>query len=108
MVEINKGYSDFIKKTVERIGFKQIKIFHADVFTLIPHVKDRYHIIFADPPYDLSRIQEIPGIIFDHDLLERDGWFILEHGKGYDFSDQKYFKELRKYGNVYFSVFVNK
>jgi len=105
MVEINTGYSDFIKKTAERFGFEQINIYHSDVFKLIPHLKDKYDIIFADPPYDLGRFPDIPGLIFDHDLLNKDGWFILEHGKNYNFSDHTHFKELRKYGGVCFSIF---
>jgi 16S rRNA (guanine966-N2)-methyltransferase len=105
MVEINPGYSDFIKKTTKRFGFEQINIYHSDVFKLIPHLQDKYDIIFADPPYDLDRFPEIPGLIFDHALLEKDGWFVLEHGKHDDFSDNTHFKEFRKYGSVCFSIF---
>jgi 16S rRNA (guanine966-N2)-methyltransferase len=105
MVEINQGYSDFIRKTAIRLGLKQITIYHQDVFKLIPRLKDKYDIIFADPPYDLGRIPEIPEIIFNHNLLGKYGWFILEHGKDHDFSNHTHFKELRKYGSVCFSVF---
>ena len=106
MIEIDKGYTDFIKKTAERLGFEQINVYHHDVFKLIPRLKDKYDIIFADPPYDLGRIPEIPGLIFNNNLPEKYGWFILEHGKNYDFSGYTHFKELRKYGSVHFSVFV--
>ena len=105
MVENNYGYSDFIRKTAERLGLKQISVYHNDVFKLIPHLKDKYDIIFADPPYDLVNIPEIPEIIFNHDLLGKDGWFILEHGKDHDFSGHTHFKESRKYGSVCFSIF---
>jgi len=106
MVEINPGYSEFIKMTAERLGFEKISIYHNDIFKLIPRLKCRYDIIFADPPYDLDRITDIPGLIFDYNLLDKDGWFILEHGKDHNFSDQNHFKEERKYGSVYFSVFA--
>ncbi len=106
MVEINPGYSDFIKKTIGQIGFDQIRIYHDDAFRLIPRLKGKYDIIFADPPYNLDRIPEIPGLIFDHNLLEKDGWLILEHGKDQDFVNHAHFQELRKYGSVFFSVFA--
>ena len=105
MVEMNHRYSDFIKRTAENLGFKQISIYCNDVFKLIPHMKGKYDIIFADPPYDLGRIPEIPGLISDNNLLEKDGWFILEHGNAHDFTGHALFKDLRKYGNVCFSVF---
>jgi 16S rRNA (guanine(966)-N(2))-methyltransferase RsmD len=106
LVEINRRSSDFIKKTVQKLELKQVHIFTNDVFSLIPRVKNKYDIIFADPPYDLDNITEIPGLIFDNNVLLKDGWFILEHGRSQDFSDHAHFKELRKYGSVHFSIFI--
>ena len=106
LVEINRRYSDFITKTVQKLGLKQVHIYTSDVFRLIPRIKNKYDIIFADPPYDLNNIPEIPELIFDNDVLFKDGWFILEHGRSQDFSDHAHFKELRKYGSVHFSIFI--
>ena len=106
LVEINRRYSDFIKKTVRKLGLKQVHIYTSDVFRLIPRIKSKYDIIFADPPYDLNNIPDIPGLIFDNNVLLKDGWFILEHGRSQDFSDHAHFKELRKYGSVHFSIFT--
>jgi 16S rRNA (guanine966-N2)-methyltransferase len=106
LVEINRRYSDFIKKTVQMLGLKQVHIYTNDVFRLIPRIKNKYDIIFADPPYDLNNIPEIPELIFDNNALLKDGWFILEHGRSQDFSDHAHFKELRKYGSVHFSIFI--
>jgi 16S rRNA (guanine966-N2)-methyltransferase len=106
LVEINRRYSDFIKKTVRDLDLEQVHIYTDDVFRLMPRIKNKYNIIFADPPYDLNDIPEIPGLIFDNNLLLKDGWFILEHGRRHDFSDHDHFKELRKYGSVHFSIFT--
>ena len=106
LVEINRRYSDFITKTVQKLELKQVHIYTSDVFRLIPRIKNKYDIVFADPPYDLNNIPEIPELIFDNNVLLKDGWFILEHGRSQDFSDHAHFKELRKYGSVHFSIFT--
>jgi 16S rRNA (guanine(966)-N(2))-methyltransferase RsmD len=105
LVEINPRYSAFIKKTVQALGLKNIKIYTGDVFRIIPRIKTNYDLVFADPPYDLKSIPEIPELIFRHKLLSDEGWFILEHGRNLDFSVHEHFRELRRYGSVHFSIF---
>ena len=107
MVEINPRYAGFIRATAERMGFDGIRIFQKDVFNILPVLKDRYDIIFADPPYYLEDLAKIPDAVFSAGLLAEDGWFILEHGKKHSFSNHKNFKELRRYGSVHFSIFVH-
>ena len=106
MVELNKRYSDFIRKTIQHLGLRQVQIYNKDVFRAIPHIKDKYDIVFADPPYNLDKIPEIPEIIFNNNILLKNGWFILEHGRNLDFSGHSHFRELRKYGSVHFSIFT--
>jgi 16S rRNA (guanine966-N2)-methyltransferase len=106
MVEIHKRNSDFVRQTVNRLGLQHVNIYNNDVFRAIPRIKRKYDIIFADPPYDLGKIPEIPELIFNNNILLKDGWFILEHGRNLDFSKHAHYKELRKYGNVHFSIFT--
>ena len=47
----------------------------------------------------------IPSKIFEHELLNDDGLFILEHSKNNNFNEHPFFKEQRKYGAVHFSFF---
>ena len=105
LVEINPRDAYFIRKTVQLLGLSQVRIYTADVFRFIPRLKEKYDIVFADPPYDLDNIPEIPELIFRHSVLLQDGWFILEHGRNFDFSDHSHFRELRRYGSVHFSIF---
>ena len=71
--------------------------------TVHPH----YDIVFADPPYDLEIIPEIPDHVFEAGILEPEGWFILEHGSSNSFNSHPGFQEIRKYGSVHFSIFIN-
>jgi 16S rRNA G966 N2-methylase RsmD len=61
--------------------------------------------IFADPPYELEKIEEIPNLIFNHNLLKTDGLFVLEHSAKTKFTNHPNFVDHRNYGNVNFSFF---
>ena len=82
-----------------------MRIFRMDVFRYIKSCANKYDVIFADPPYQLVNLEEIPDLIFQHELLNEDGIFVLEHGSKNDFSSHPHFVEHRVYGNVNFSIF---
>ena len=66
---------------------------------------DKYDVIFADPPYDFKRIDEIHDIIFKRKLLRDHGLFVLEHAKNKNFINSFNFMEQRTYSSVNFSFF---
>ncbi len=107
-VESNTRYHTFIQKTASDLSFTQLAAIRADAFRFLKHITRDYDLIFADPPFDLKELDHIPHIIFSRNLLKRGGWFILEHGRDHDFSANTQFRELRKYGNVHFSIFENR
>lgn len=76
-----------------------------DVFRFLRRDSRKYDIIFADPPYTLKELPEIPNMVFEHDLLKEGGIFIFEHGKDYDFSDHPKFMRHIAYGSVNFTIF---
>jgi 16S rRNA G966 N2-methylase RsmD len=66
--------------------------------------KQKFDIIFADPPYNYNYYNKLKKIILDKNLLVKDGCLIIEHNSNTSFDDQD--MELRKYGNVHFSIFT--
>ena len=66
---------------------------------------EKFDIIFADPPYDFKRIDEIHNIIFKRKLLRDHGLFVLEHAKNKNFTNSFNFIEQRTYSSVNFSFF---
>ncbi len=104
-VESNFKHQAFIKKTIEEFGMGQIKSIKSDVFRYVKTCKDKFDIVFADPPYDLKEIESIPEFIFEHNILKDSGWLIIEHGDKTNFGRHPNFIELRKYGGVNFSIF---
>lgn len=106
-VDKNFGCYQFLKKTAEEQNLAQIKAVKADVFKFLNQETDKFDLIFADPPYDLSRIPELPQIVFEKNLLLPDGVLIIEHQTMQDLSGHPNFKEKRKYGYSSFSFFAN-
>ena len=96
---------NYIKDAARQHGLTQIKTYKADVFRYLELESDQYELIFADPPYDLDRIPEIPKIIFDKNLLLQGGLLIIEHQSFQNLSNHPAFVEQRKYGHSSFSFF---
>jgi 16S rRNA (guanine966-N2)-methyltransferase len=106
-VEINFNHVSFIRETINKLNEPNIRVIKTNAFVFTGHYKEQYDLIFADPPYDLRNLHEVPGSIFRNNLLKQGGLFILEHSGQYDFSKLPQFKELRRYGSVHFSFFKN-
>ncbi len=92
---------------MRQIKFDTIKVFKNDVFKYLKKYPQQFDIIFADPPYDLKNINQIPELVFQNNLVNEDGWLIVEHDKRTDTSNHPNFVIARKYGNVNFSIFQN-
>ena len=105
-IELNYKHYAFIKRMAGELGFKQMKIYKTDVFIACKKLKgQKFDIVFADPPYNLERINDIPAAIFDNELLADDGIAVIEHPASADFSTCPRFAEHRSYGSVNFSIF---
>ena len=105
-VDLNFNCIQFIKRTNKELGLHN-KVIRSDVFRFIKSNKEKYNFIFADPPYNLDTIKDIPKVIFSKGILENEGTLVIEHDKNTDFRDFEYFKNHRQYGNVIFSFFLN-
>ena len=104
-VELAHTQQNFIIATSKALGIRNLTVIRADVFKYLRSCAIKFDIIFADPPYTLDNIPEIPDIIFENQLLTDNGWLILEHSANNDFTSHPHFVEHRVYGNVNFSFF---
>ena len=105
-VEKNYAHYRFIRQTIESFGIgSQVKVVKADVLKFLKKIPQQYTLIFADPPFDLPQLSQIPGIIMNSGILNNEGFFILEHGPDYNFEDFPFHYQTRHYGKVNFSIF---
>jgi 16S rRNA (guanine966-N2)-methyltransferase len=94
-----------IKRIIRELDLENIKPIHIDVKAFLKTCSVKYDIVFADPPYDLKWLRDIPDLVTGSGVIEEDGFFILEHPKNLSFRDHKLFFEHRNYGGVNFSFF---
>ena len=104
-VEQDRDHHAFIKQCLAKIGAAGCVPLRADAFRFIKSCHQQFDFIFADPPYTLERLPEIPGLVLSSGLLAEGGVFVFEHGGKNDFSQMERFVEHRAYGSVNFSIF---
>ena len=104
-IEKDRDHHAFIRQCVQKLGAENSVVIRGDVFRYIKSCSQQFDFIFADPPYQLTELAQIPDLIFEKGLLKEEGIFVLEHGAQNDFSNHPHFVEHRKYGSVNFSIF---
>lgn len=104
-VEINHRHIRFIREAAEKLGIHNIKIIQHDALRYVKKGDEKFDIVFADPPFDLPVLGDVPGAVLGSGILKENGLLIVEHAKDYDFSTHPLFTELRQYGKVHFSFF---
>ncbi|MFB5946877.1 16S rRNA (guanine(966)-N(2))-methyltransferase RsmD [Albibacterium profundi] len=104
-VDQNNKCAAFLSEMVEKFDLSNLRVVRDNVFKFIERRHEPFDIIFADPPYDMDKLKEIPKRIQESGLLKEDGCFILEHPSYFDFDNELNFTEKRKYGQTAFSFF---
>ncbi len=96
----------YMRKLINELDISsEITVIQDDVLTFLEKENEPFDYLFADPPFDYHQTNQLPEKIFSSGLLKSDGLFVLEHDQRHDFSHFQNFKEVRKYGTVYFSFF---
>ena len=104
-VEADRDHARFIQECFKKLTEDKDILIRGDVFRFLKSCKQKFDFIFADPPYALEKLPEIPDLILNGELLNEEGILVFEHGKNYDFSNHPRFVEHRSYGSVNFSIF---
>lgn len=104
-VEIDARHHRLIRQFLDKLQDEAALPIRGDVFQFVAKCREQFDIIFADPPYTLPQIPQLPDIILSRPLLGENGILVLEHGKTNDFSRHPRFIDHRAYGSVNFSLF---
>lgn len=104
-IDLNSSCVRFIEQTAEKLNFSALIAIQVDYKRYLEKCGQQFDIIFADPPYQLANLEEVPSLVLKYKVLKSNGIFILEHGKDNQFNDFPGFYDHRKYGNVNFSFF---
>lgn len=105
LVEKNPRLTAYLSGEAARLGIDQVHVVRSDVFRFLSAEPEPFDVIFADPPYGLGALTELPELVLSPRWLKPGGWFILEHDRGASFEDHPCFSRKRNYGNTIFSIF---
>ncbi len=102
-VEKEKNIIQILKKNIEKLKLKNnTKIFSTDVFNFIKKNlhKNKYDLIFCDPPFKNEEIKKLVELISARKLLKKDGIIVFHRKKNDQSVFPNYFKLIdeREYG----------
>ena len=104
-VELDPLHFTHLRKSAIALKDDNWHLVRDDVFRYIRRCTSSYDIIFADPPYALKELKDIPELVLQSNMLKEGGLFIFEHGKDNDFSNNPHFFRHVAYGSVNFTFF---
>lgn len=104
-VEADRDHANFIRQCMKKLDTDRHILIRGDVFRFLKTCRQKFDLIFADPPYALPELPQIPDLIFKYDLLKNNGILVFEHGKKNDFAAHPRLIDHRAYGSVNFSIF---
>ena len=104
-VEMARENATFIRAEAQRLGLTNVTMVRDNVFDFLPICREKFDIIFADPPYALEGLETLPDQVFAQDILHPGCYFILEHGGEHSFREHPRFKKEKVYGRVHFTFF---
>ena len=105
LVEKDFRHISGIRKILKELDLENVKPIHIDVKAYLKTCSVKYDIVFADPPYELTWLKELPDLVTQSGIIEEDGFFVLEHPRDLSFASHALFFEHRNYGGVNFSFF---
>lgn len=103
-VDRHAGCIRFLRSMLEKHQLDEVKTYQSDVFKFLTMETEPFDLIFADPPYDLPHLDQIPQKVFERNLLAPSGYLIVEHPSMKKI-DHPCFLEQRVYGSSSFSFF---
>jgi len=104
-VDLGYGCVNWVKQTAQKFEFNQVEVRKGDVFKMLKQMTGAYDLIFADPPYNMPNIPQLPILVREQQLLKPEGLLVVEHQSHMKLNSQPGYTETRKYGNSSFSFF---
>ena len=114
-IEKRKDAVEILEKNIEKLKVKnKVKIFFNDIFEIIKKKnisESKFDLIFCDPPFKDTNIEKLIELIFNKNLLNKNGIIILHRNKTTKEKLPNYFKivDERVYGmsKIIFGKFLS-
>lgn len=112
-VEIDRNHLATIRKNIERCGFIDgVEIIAGSFDQAVARLgqrRERYDIIFADPPYDQDLVDRTLRVLAANPILAPDGIIVIEHSSREACTDSEEFvvEDQRVYGDTVLTFLKN-
>lgn len=107
-IEENRALAKALESSLKKLKLEG-EVICGDFRRVLPVLEPKsFDIVFADPPYESPHIKDIPLSVEKFDLLDDNGLLIVEHMKGYKFSQGcslLALQSIRHYGQTSLSFF---
>lgn len=111
-VDNSRKALQIIKENAERLScVDKILIVNDDALSFIEHSKEKFDLVFADPPYMYPQLDMLVNKIWEKKLLNEIGFFSLEHDSRVIFTPEISPFEIearREFGKTAITVFKYK
>lgn len=107
-VEINKNYLQIIEQNLKKAKLFELSQLHnRDAAIYLKNCRQKYDIIFMDPPYQKNMSAQAIKLIIQNDLLKEKGLIISERSKKEKAEEHDGLKIIknRKYGNSLITIY---
>lgn len=107
-VDNNKIAIRTVNDNLTRLGIENCKVYLNDFRTFLKETREKYDLIFIDPPYKTDFIKEALRMIEKYNLLTDDGLIILESDDKNRLIYSNYYSVLkeRKYGEKFILILI--
>jgi 16S rRNA (guanine966-N2)-methyltransferase len=80
-VEKQDSSISILKKNIDvlKINRSLIQIIKSDVLKFLNKNHQKYSLILADPPFKYSMLQQMVNQVFENNILEKNGLFVVHH-----------------------------
>jgi 16S rRNA (guanine966-N2)-methyltransferase len=109
LVDSGRSAIEIIESNAEMLGCDDLcMVLHTDAMQYLEHCREKFDLIFADPPYKFEETADIPGLVFERKLLKDGGILIIEHSKFTDFQESPMYKlsVCKEFGATKVSFFI--
>lgn len=79
-VDNSRNALHFLKMNLEAIdAISSSQVIYGNVNDFLHSGSKKYNVVFADPPYALEQLRELPTMIFQSNIIADGGYLIIEH-----------------------------
>ena len=96
----------FIAKVAAELGAGNFRLIRGDAMRYIASAPASFDFVFADPPYDMERFDDVVPAVIESGIIKPGGLFVMEHSAKRDYSLSPCFIRHLAYGSVNFSIFL--